>query len=264
MGFLTKKTLAVGAACVLAAGLGALAWQGPADPADPVLPAEARAASAALPALASVPTQADAASATASAATPGQLAASGALPAVAALKALKQCYYADNCGLAGPEGLEAHFAASRAIVAQLKALPKEASPSEQAALAREFLAFPEGHVQAEALALAARLPPDAATVNAAVAALRESYDSVLFRQAFPILQQWQQQGLSAGYEDMLAEVLHTGGWHAAQAVAENLTPFLNDSNLARFEAVRGQLAEGARKNALSHSLAQYRLQRSGG
>lgn len=261
----TKKTAAIGVACALAAALGALAWQRPVGSA---LPPQASAASAVpAQALALAQAAAEAASAAASgasAATAGQLAASGVLPAVAALKALKQCYYADNCGLAGPEGLEAHFAASRAIVAQLKALPREASPAEQAALAREFLAFPEGHVQAEALALAARLPPDAATVNAAVAALRESYDSVLFRQAFPILQQWQQQGLSAGYEDMLAEVLYTGGWHAAQAVAENLTPFLNDSNLARFEAVRGQLADGARKNALSHSLAQYRLQRSGG
>lgn len=265
MALATKKTVAVGAACLLAAALGALAWQRPAEPGQPPQAAAASGvpAQASAVALAAVEAASDAASG-ASTSTAGQLAAAGALPAPAALKALKQCYYADNCGLAGPEGLEAHFAASRAIVARLKALPAEASPAEQAALAREFLAFPDGHVQAEALALAARLPPDAATVNATVAALRESYDSVLFRKAFPILQQWQQQGLSAGYEDMLAEVLYTGGWHAAQAVAENLTPFLNDSNLARFEAVRAQLADGARKNALSHSLAQYRLQRSGG
>lgn len=258
-----KKKVVAGAVLALLAAVGAVAWQQQGEP--PVQPAVASEAAARLnQASAAVPAMADVASQAASDAVPGQLAAAGRMPAPAALKALKQCYYSDTCGLASSEGLESHFATSRAIVAQLKALPAQATAAEQARLVQEFLSFPDGHVQAEALALAARLPPDAATVQAAVAALRESYDSVLFRQAFPILQQWQQQGMSAGYEDMLAEVLHTGGWHAAQAVAENLTPFLTDSNLARFEALRSQLAEGARKAALTRSLADYRLQRTGG
>ena len=258
------KTATAATLGVIVAVLGGALWLNsdrvvePDEPGSVVPPA---AASAAAPATA----LADAAASPVElASSPAQVAAAGALPAVTALRALKKCYYADNCGLAGSEGLDAHFAASRAIVAQLKALPEQATAAEQGQLVREFMAFPDGHVQAEALALAGRLPPDAATVQAVVAALRVSYDSVLFRQAFPLLQQWQQQGLSAGYEDMLAEVLHTGGWHAAQAVAENLTPFLSDSNLARFEALRGQLAEGARKTALGRSLADYRLQRSGG
>lgn len=258
-----KRTVAAGAVIALAATLGAVAWQQQAEPV-PQQGAASQAGALLNQASAAASATAEAASQAASDAGPGQLAAAGAMPAPAALKALKQCYFTDTCGLASNEGLESHFAASRAIVAQLKALPAQATTAEQAKLVQEFLAFPDGHVQAEALALAARLPPDAATVQAAVAALRESYDSVLFRQAFPILQQWQQQGLNAGYEDMLAEVLHTGGWHAAQAVAENLTPFLTDSNLARFEALRGQLAEGARKAALTRSLADYRLQRTGG
>ena len=258
------KTSTVATLGAIAAALAGALWLNAQPTAVPVAPGATpvtspTGASATATALAEA-----AASQAGSASSPAQLAAVGALPAVAALRALKKCYYADNCGLAGSEGLDAHFAASRAIVAQLKALPAQAAAAEQAQLAREFMAFPDGHVQAEALALAARLPAEAATVQAAVAMLRESYDSVLFRQAFPLLQQWQQQGLSVGYEDMLAEVLHTGGWHAAQAVAENLTPFLSDSNLARFEAVRGQLAEGARKTALGRSLADYRLQRSGG
>ncbi|MEH0166415.1 hypothetical protein ABT392_03315 [Paucibacter sp. JuS9] len=261
-----QRNALMAAVLVLAAAVAAFAWLGPdaavaEQPGPSQLLASPGSATAVMPSAAAA---LDAASAAASAAAPGQLAVAGTMPAAAALRLLKQCYYADNCGLAGSEGLDAHFAASRAIVAQLKALPAQASTAEQAQLVREFLAFPDGHVQAEALAMAARLPPDAATVQAAVAALRESYDSVLFQKAFPVLQQWQRQGLSVGYEDMLAEVLHTGGWHAAQAVAENLTPFLTDSNFARFEALRGQLAEGARKAALTRSLADYRLQQTGG
>lgn len=207
------------------------------------------------------PAAAPAQPAVVAAAAPPQL--RGLAPS-AALKALKSCYFADTCGLAGPEGLEAHFAASRAIVEQLKALPAQASVAEQASLAREFLAFPDGHVQAEALAMAARLPPDLSTVNAAVTALRESFDSVLFKQALPVLQQWQQQGMSSGYDDMLLTTVHTGGWHAAQTVAEGLTPFLHEANVARFEAVAKQLEPGARRNALQQSLRNYYLQRSGG
>jgi hypothetical protein len=183
-----------------------------------------------------------------------------------ALKALKQCYYADNCGFVGADsqGLEAHFKASQAIVLQLKALPGQASEFEQAALAREFLAFPDGHVQAEALGMAARLPPDPNTVNAAVAALADSYDSVLFKKAFPVLQLWQSQGMRSGFDEMLRSVVQTGGWHAAQAVAENLTPFLNEANVAQFEAVAAQLEAGARQDALRRSIRDYRLLRSGG
>jgi hypothetical protein len=221
--------------------------------------------------------EADAAAALGELAALAASAASGSVAAglaqtrpLAALRALKQCYYADNCGFGGADsraGLEAHFKASQAIALQLKALSgagSEMGEREQAALAREFLGFPDGHVQAEALALAARLPPDPSTVNAAVAALADSYDSVLFKKAFPVLQQWQSQGMRSGYDEMLVSVVHTGGWHAAQAVAENLAPFLNEANVAQFEAVAAQLEPGARQTALRQSIRDYRLLRSGG
>lgn len=185
------------------------------------------------------------------------------LPAAQALRQLKSCYFKDSCQLAGPEGLDEHFAVSRALVAQLQRLGESGNTAEQAAWARELMAFPDGHVQAAALALAARLPPSAETVGAAVAALGESYDAVLLRQAYPVLQQWQQLGLNAGYDEMFLKLVHTGGWQAAQSAAENIGPFLNAGNVARFEQIASQLQPGARQEALQRALRDYRLLRSG-
>ncbi len=266
-----KFALLGGVSLVLAAA-GWLWW--PASEAEPTaaLAAPSQGGSGlasvlAIPSPADIAAQAELAALAASSAS-GSIAA-GLVQAkpIPALTALKRCYFADNCGFGAAnsrDGLEAHFAVSQAIVGQLKALPGQASEFEQAELAREFLAFPDGHVQAEALAMAARLPPDPNTVNAAVAALADSYDSVLFKQAFPVLQQWQSQGMRSGYDEMLLSVVHTGGWHAAQAVAENLTPFLNEANVAQFEAVAKQLEAGARQDALRRSIRDYRLLRSGG
>lgn len=259
------------AAALLLLAAGALAWlwwmrDGPA--ADAATPA-----AAALPASAAVLAAASG-SASALAAAASEPGASGFLSAgrqalaqphpAQALRGLKTCYFQGNCQLAGPEGLDEHFADSRAIVEQLKRLSETGSAAEQADWARELIGFPDGHVQAAALALAARLPPAAETVAATVAALRESYDAVLLRQAYPVLQQWQQLGLTAGYDEMFLQLVHTGGWQAAQSVAENIGPFLNAGNVARFEQIVGQLQPGARQDALKRALRDYQLLRSGG
>ena len=86
----------------------------------------------------------------------------------------------------------------------------------------------------------------------------------LLRQAYPVLKQWQQVGLNSGYDDMFVNLVHTGGWQAAQSVAENVGPFLNAGNVGRFEQVARQLQPGARQQALLKSLRDYQLQLQGG
>lgn len=267
---LKPQRLALGAIAVLGLGAAALAllWQerdgaaaaGPGTP-PPALAAGPGQGGASAAASASAAYGAESAASAALAASASQ--ALAALPAAQALRQLKSCYFKDSCQLAGPEGLDEHFAVSRALVAQLQRLGESGNTAEQAAWARELLSFPDGHVQAAALALAARLPPSAETVGAAVAALGESYDAVLLRQAYPVLQQWQQLGLNAGYDEMFLKLVHTGGWQAAQSVAENIGPFLNAGNVARFEQIANQLQPGARQEALKRALRDYQLLRSG-
>ncbi|HEY0953143.1 MAG TPA: hypothetical protein VGE36_00195, partial [Roseateles sp.] len=187
-----------------------------------------------------------------------------AAPPAQALRALVQCHAANSCRVASREGLDEHFEVVGAVLKQLDRLAAQGNPAEQAAWARELLAFPDGHVQAAALAMAAQLPPSAETASAAVSALGKTYDAVLLAKAYPVLRQWQQVGLSAGYDDMFLGLVHTGGWQAAQSVAENLTPFLNAGNVARFEQVARELPAGARQQALLRSLRDYRLQQTGG
>jgi len=214
-------------------------------------------------AAASAPPSADPAPSGPAASAAG-MAAMAALPPAQALRALLQCHAANACRVSSHEGLDEHFEIVEAVLKQLDRLAAQGSPAEQAAWARELLAFPDGHVQAAALALAARLPPSAETVAAAVAALGRTYDAVLLAQAYPVLRQWQQVGLSAGYDDMFLGLVHSGGWQAAQSVAENIGPFLNAGNLGRFEQVARQLQPGARKQALLRSLRDYQLQSQGG
>lgn len=195
---------------------------------------------------------------------PAAVASLGSAPPAQALRTLLRCHAADSCRLTRGEGLDEHFEVVGLLLQQLDRLAAEGSPAEQVAFARELLAFPDGHVQAAALALAARLPPSAETTAAAVAALARTYDAVLLAQAYPVLRQWQQLGLSAGYDDMFLGLVHTGGWQAAQSVAENIGPFLNAGNVGRFEQVARQLAPGARQKALLRSLRDYEMQRRGG
>lgn len=195
---------------------------------------------------------------------PAGSAALAAVPPAQALRTLMQCHAADTCRRTRGEGLDEHFEIVGAVLEQLDRLVAQGNTAEQTAWARELLAFPDGHVQAAALALAARLPPSAETVAAAVNALGKSYDAVLLAKAYPVLRQWQQLGLSAGYDDMFVGLVHTGGWQAAQSVAENLGPFLNAGNVARFEQVARELQPGARQQALLRVLRDYELQRRGG
>jgi hypothetical protein len=195
---------------------------------------------------------------------PAAVASISTAPPAQALRTLKQCHAANSCRLTRGEGMDEHFEVVRLVLEQLERLAAHGSPAEQAAWARELLAFPDGHVQAAALALAARLPPSAETVAAAVQALGASYDAVLLAKAYPVLQQWQQLGLSSGYDDLFIGLVHTGGWQAAQSVAEHIGPFLNAGNITRFEQVARQLQPGARQQALLRSLRDYELQRRGG
>lgn len=254
------------AAVLLAAAVAGLAWRGPerGGPEPVVAPAAAApGASASASPLAWSPVPP--ASAAVVAAEPGAVAALAAAPPGQALRALVQCHAADTCRRGnGGQGLDEHFEVVAAVLAQLDRLIAEGNTTEQAAWARELLGFPDGHVQAAALALAARLPPSAETTAAAVAALGKSYDAVLLGKAYPVLQQWQQLGLTSGYDDMFIGLVHTGGWQAAQSVAEHIGPFLNAGNVGRFEQVARQLQPGARQQALLRSLRDYELQRRGG
>ena len=256
-----KAVAAIAAAVALATGL----WWGlRGDDAARVAVAPGAVATPAPAARAAGPVSAPAAALPASLPPPEAAAALAAQPPAQALRALVQCHAANSCRVRSQEGLDGHFEVVAAVLQQLERLAAQGSPAEQAAWARELLAFPDGHVQAAALALAARLPPSAETTAAAVAALGRTYDAVLLGKAYPVLQQWQQLGLTSGYDDMFIGLVHTGGWQAAQSVAEHIGPFLNDGNVARFEQVARQLPPGARQQALLRSLRDHQLQRQGG
>jgi len=251
----------------LAAALGVGLWWSTRDEAAVAPPAQqAPVAALPLPTAAPALPAASEAAAAASAVVDGPVspAALAAVPPAQALRALQQCYAANSCRVSSREGLDEHFEVVAALLQQLERLAAQGSTAEQVAAVRELLAFPDGHVQAAALAMAAKLPPSAETVSAAVTALGRSYDAVLLAKAYPVLRQWQQLGLSSGYDDMFVGLVHTGGWQAAQSVAENVGPFLNAGNVGRFEQVARQLPPGARQQALLRALRDYRLQQSGG
>ncbi|KQV50705.1 hypothetical protein ASC95_15250 [Pelomonas sp. Root1217] len=260
-----KAVLALAAAAAVVIGLW---WTQRGDAVPAVVTAVGRSPAASPSPAASVPPGALLSPALSPAATatvePAGVAALTTAPPAQALRTLVRCHATDSCRLTRGEGMDEHFEVVRLLLEQLDRLATHGSPAEQAAWSRELLAFPDGHVQAAALALAARLPPSAETAAAAVSALSRSYDAVLLAKAYPVLQQWQQLGLSSGYDDMFVGLVHTGGWQAAQSVAENVGPFLNAGNVGRFEQVARQLPPGARQQALLRSLRDYQLQHAGG
>jgi len=262
-----KRTTLIAIAVTGVGAAALLLWRGGAHEAVTLAAHQPPAAGSVLGTPPPLPTDGTVAAAPAAAALPTAVVPASASPEQlrTELGQWRACLAAGNCPGPETDSRAMHFRAVAEMAARLKALNERADPATRQALAREYIGFPDGHVQAAALALAASTPPDAQTAQATLAALKATHDAELYRQAFAVLAQWQRAGLGSGMDDVFTHTLRQGGLHAGQAVAENLLPFLNDQNVSHYQALAAQLPEGsARRLALQQVVQEYGRLRTGG
>ena len=188
------------------------------------------------------------------------------------LQALARCeQQPQNCNLDNSDPRAAHFDLGRRMAAELGHLAMLARAGARmdevdgAGIARNHMQNENGHVQEAALELMSALPPDSANADAILTALQQGHDAQIYAQAMRELQRYPDSGVRSRVESTLVETLQTGGHFAGQAVAQDILPFLDSGNVARFQELAEQLPPGsAKRRLLEGTLQEFRLRQSGG
>jgi hypothetical protein len=181
------------------------------------------------------------------------------------VRQLRACHDADRCDFDESDSRAAHFAAANAMSMRLKALLPQAADPAVVALARAQLDFPNGQVQAAALALLASQRPDPALTQQVLQMLAGNHDAPLLEAALPLLAQWQAQGQPAT-DATLQNLLRTGPHFVGLTLStpQSLLPFLTDANLPQYQALLRELPESRKREQLQQTLTEYQRLRAGG
>lgn len=163
----------------------------------------------------------------------------------------------------------AHFATADEVRHELETLLEamEESPTPDPAVAqsvRQFMQYPDGHVQSSALAVLSALPADPATLDAVLTGLSQSnYDAPLFQQAMAELGRYPES--QEKIDTLLGETLKTGDIQVAQTVATQLLPMLSTTNLDFYRTILTELPPRTEKaTLLANTIAEYERRQTGG
>jgi len=130
-------------------------------------------------------------------------------------------------------------------------------------LAREAMAFPDGHVQAKAIELMGLLEPQAENVVVIVEHLAGHSDATIFRLSINELTRYPQA--QTEIDSLMMETMKTGGHFSAQSVAQYITPLINNANLSAYQTFAATLNQQTRAaKLLNATLAEYAITIAGG
>jgi hypothetical protein len=187
------------------------------------------------------------------------------------LQALAKCeQQPQQCGLDDSDPRAAHFDLGQRLAKELGNLAALArigalGDVDGGSIARRNLQYEDGHVQEAALSLISTLPPDPANVDAILAALQRGHDAGIYGQAMQELLRYPDEAARSRVENTLIETMQTGGHFAGQTVAQEILPFLNNGNLARFQELAEQLPPGsAKRKLLEGTLVEFEQRQRGG
>lgn len=184
------------------------------------------------------------------------------------LKDYQECYLRTDCVTPESDARAAHFFVAQQITERLDRLvaltrQQTANNDEFVEIAKQFLSFPDGRVQEQALLLMGSMPPRDGNAQAIMSALRDHHDARLFELAMVELQRYPNDYHAT--DDFLIETLKTGGHYASQVVARQLLPVLRDDNIERYEQTATELPPNtAKARYLKQVLNEYRLLQQGG
>ena len=180
------------------------------------------------------------------------------------------CSQTDSCTITNQtEPRAGHFEVVKNINEQLDILIFSAQRSagantdEFGQLAREAIAFPDGHVQAKAIELMGLLEPQAENVGVIIEQLEGHSDATLFRLSINELTRYPQA--QRDIDSLMMETMKTGGHFSAQSVAQYITPLINTSNLSDYQTFAATLDQQTKTaKLLNATLAEYAITLAGG
>lgn len=180
----------------------------------------------------------------------------------------ERCYLQTDCVTPESDARAAHFFVVQEIserLDQLVALTRQVQTDSSRFIetARQFLVFPDGRVQAQALILMGSMPPVKGNARAVINALKNHHDARLFELAMVELQRYPNDYRMT--DDFLIDTLKTGGHYASQTVARKLLPILRENNIERYEKTATELPPNtAKARYLKQVLNEYHLLQQGG
>lgn len=183
------------------------------------------------------------------------------------LDALAQCEQTQSCPVDNRDPYASDYRRGQQMAALLDQLRAQAGAGADADALRQtawaYLSWPDGHVQSAALALLSALPPAPANVPALTAALQDSFDAPLMRQALAEFSRYPEQ--AEALTPFFTELLRTGSLFAGQEVAKGLLPFLTAGNVGRYHALLAELdPQSGKARDLKAVLAEFGQRQRGG
>ncbi len=132
-------------------------------------------------------------------------------------------------------------------------------------ICHSYLRVPNGHVQAKAIEILATLPVNYETLLVLNEVLGETFDSVLLSKSMPLLERYHQQTFSNEVDDLLLQQVQSGGHFVRQSLSAKVLPFLNDSNLIRYQQAALKLPQNSLEyQQLNAVLKEYQRIKRGG
>jgi len=130
-------------------------------------------------------------------------------------------------------------------------------------LVKQFLNYPDGHVQQQAINLMSAQEPNLELASLLITELETSFDAKIVRQSLKELQRYPE--LSSEIQQLFYQVLTTGSFYAGEELATNILPYLNSSNLGFYTELADSLPQNsAKERALRSNIEEFLLRQSGG
>jgi len=130
-------------------------------------------------------------------------------------------------------------------------------------MVKNFVNYPDGHVQEEAINLMSQQQPDADTARALIDALKDSFDAKIIKQSMLELLRYPE--LTGEIQVLLQQSLVTGSFLVTQEIAANILPFLNTANIDSYISIANQLpVRSKRARYLNANIKEFQMRQSGG
>jgi hypothetical protein len=189
---------------------------------------------------------------------------------IAHLEILEECNTRNDCNVKQNDPRSAFFSIGRAmsndlrLLAELKSKSKEYE-NQARLLASRLLGFENDEVRESALLFLATVPPVPENVDAIISGLSLCHDAAVFRIAIKEFARYHESASREKISQFLGEVILTGGHYAAQEVAKNLLPLMDEISISYYQSLLEQMPEKTKKyRLLKNTVKQYKLHLQGG
>lgn len=175
---------------------------------------------------------------------------------------LLTCNKTNSCPEDNSDPRASEFLRRDGIVKEAQKLLAFSSDDDVSVMARTLLAYEDGYVQEIALELLATTEPNERNLDSMLATIEKSYDTKIVKQ---IMSQLQRYPIDNRFEVVFEKLLEHGSIYAANTVASELLPFIQESNIESYKALLQRLDSNTKKaKLLKSTLFEYEMQNSGG